>query len=195
MAAGYWGNYGGKSSASASVNGDGTISLIAGSVDIGGTRTSLAMQLAETLGIPAEDVRPSVADTDSIGYTEGTYGSRTTFATGWAVYESANRLKEILIERAAILAQNGRLRIDLPDTSGAQPSPAAARAKADNGPAVLTAAEMRAHERANILAALASCSGKVFGPGGAAEMLDIKPTTLASRIKALGIADRPRGAG
>jgi len=52
---------------------------------------------------------------------------------------------------------------------------------------------MRAHERANILAALEACSGKVFGAGGAAEMLDIKPTTLASRIKALGIAPRPRG--
>jgi hypothetical protein len=35
----------------------------------------------------------------------------------------------------------------------------------------------------------------VFGPGGAAEMLDIKPTTLASRIKALGIAPRPRAGG
>jgi transcriptional regulator with GAF, ATPase, and Fis domain len=53
---------------------------------------------------------------------------------------------------------------------------------------------MRAHERANILAALQACSGKVFGPGGAAEMLDIKPTTLASRIKALGITERSRGA-
>jgi transcriptional regulator with GAF, ATPase, and Fis domain len=51
----------------------------------------------------------------------------------------------------------------------------------------MTSTEMRAHERANILAALEACSGKVFGPGGAAEMLDIKPTTLASRIKALGI--------
>ncbi len=103
VASGYWFNYGGKSSASASVNNDGTVSLLEGSVDIGGTRTSLAMQLAETLGIPAEDVRPVVADTDSIGYTEGTYGSRTTFATGWAVYETANGLIEKLKERAAIL--------------------------------------------------------------------------------------------
>jgi len=102
-AAGFWFNYGGKSSASASVNKDGTVSLLEGSVDIGGTRTSLAMQLAETLGIPAEDVHPTVADTDSIGYTEGTYGSRTTFATGWAVYETAKALIEKLIERAAIL--------------------------------------------------------------------------------------------
>ena len=103
IATGFWFNYGGKSSASASVNNDGTVNLLEGSVDIGGTRTSLAMQLAETLGIPAEDVRPIVADTNSIGYTEGTYGSRTTFATGWAVYETANGLKEKLMERAAIL--------------------------------------------------------------------------------------------
>lgn len=103
MAAGFWYNYGGKSSASASVNSDGTISLSTGSVDIGGTRTSLAMQLAEGLGIPAESVRPSVADTDSVGYTEGTYGSRTTFATGWAAYEVSKLLKEKLVERAALI--------------------------------------------------------------------------------------------
>ena len=98
-----------------------------------------------------------------------------------------------MIERAAILAQNGRLRIDLPDVSGVQPSPGAPRVKADSRRRH-DPSEMRAHERANILAALQACSGKVFGPGGAAEMLDIKPTTLASRIKALGIANA-RGLG
>lgn len=103
VASGFWYNYGGKSSASASVNSDGTVSLLTGSVDIGGTRTSLAMQLAEGLGIPAESVRPSVADTDSVGYTEGTYGSRTTFATGWAAHEVGKRLKERLLERAALV--------------------------------------------------------------------------------------------
>jgi xanthine dehydrogenase molybdenum-binding subunit len=103
VASGYWGNYGGKSSASASVNSDGTVSLLEGSVDIGGSRASISMQLAETLGIPATDVKPLVADTDSVGYTEGTYGSRTTFATGWAVYELGQSLKRQLIERAAQL--------------------------------------------------------------------------------------------
>lgn len=103
VATGFWFNYGGKSSASASVNNDGSVSLLEGSVDIGGSRTSIAMQLAETLGIPAEDVRPTIGDTNSIGYTEGTYGSRTTFATGWAAYETAKSLIEKLKERAAIL--------------------------------------------------------------------------------------------
>ena len=103
VAGGMWGNYGGKSSASASVNADGTVSLVEGSIDIGGTRTSLAMQLAETLGIPVSDVKPLVADTDSVGYTEGTYGSRTTYATGHAVYDLGQNLIRQLVERAAQL--------------------------------------------------------------------------------------------
>lgn len=107
IASGFWYNYGGKSSASASINNDGTISLITGSVDIGGTRTSIAMQLAEGLGLPAESIRPGVADTDSVGFTEGTYGSRTTFATGWAVYEVSTQLKEELLKRAAIIWETG----------------------------------------------------------------------------------------
>jgi CO/xanthine dehydrogenase Mo-binding subunit len=101
VASGYWGNYGGKSSASASINPDGTISLVEGSVDIGGSRTAIAMQLAETLGIPVDRIRPNVADTDSVGYTEGTYGSRTTFATGWAVYELGHKLIGEMVNRAA----------------------------------------------------------------------------------------------
>jgi len=103
VASGFWYNYGGKSSASASVNSDGSVSLSTGSVDIGGTRTSIAMQLAEGLGIPAESIRPMVADTDAVGYTEGTYGSRTTFATGWAAYEVSKLLKATLLERAALI--------------------------------------------------------------------------------------------
>lgn len=101
VACGYWGNFGGKSAASASLNPDGTISLLEGSVDIGGSRTAIAMQLAETLEIPVECIRPAVADTDSVGYTEGTYGSRTTFATGMAVYELGQKLKQTMIQRAA----------------------------------------------------------------------------------------------
>jgi CO/xanthine dehydrogenase Mo-binding subunit len=103
VACAYWGNHGGKSSATASVNVDGSVSLLEGSADLSGTRTTLAMQLAETLGISVEDIHPRVADTDAVAYTEGSYGSRTTFATGWAVYELGQKLKTLLIERAAIL--------------------------------------------------------------------------------------------
>ncbi len=103
VACAYWGNYGGRSSASGSINRDGTVSLVEGSVDIGGSRAAMAMQLAEVLEVPVTDVKPLVGDTDSVAYTEGTYGSRTTFATGWAVYELGLKLKQRLCERAAEL--------------------------------------------------------------------------------------------
>ncbi len=101
VASGFWFNIGLQSSAAISVQADGTISLVEGSTDIGGTRASIAMQAAEVLGIPAEDVDPSVGDTDSVGYTFLTGGSRTTFATGWAAYDCAQEIKRKMIERAA----------------------------------------------------------------------------------------------
>ncbi len=98
---GFWFNVGLQSSCTISVNADGTINLVEGSTDIGGTRASVAMQAAEVLGLRAEDVRPTVADTDSIGYTAVTGGSRVTFATGLAAYEAAQDVKRQMIERAA----------------------------------------------------------------------------------------------
>ena len=101
VAAGFWFNGGGPASANASVNPDGTVSLIEGSPDIGGTRVALAQQLAEVLGIPAEDVRPTVGDTDSVGYTSMTGGSGVAFKTGWASYEAALDICEQMVQRAA----------------------------------------------------------------------------------------------
>ncbi len=101
IATGFWFNDTGPSSATASVNPDGTISLVEGSPDIGGTRTAVSMQLAEVLGIAAEDVRPVVGDTDSVGFTSVTGGSSVAFKTGWACYEAAQDVKQQLIERAA----------------------------------------------------------------------------------------------
>lgn len=101
VASGFWFNCGLKSAASATLNADGTVSLVEGSTDIGGSRTGIAMQLAETLGIAAEDVVPTVGDTDSVGYTDVTGGSRVTFATGYAAYEAARDIQRQLVERAA----------------------------------------------------------------------------------------------
>ncbi|MBI4220136.1 MAG: xanthine dehydrogenase family protein molybdopterin-binding subunit [Chloroflexi bacterium] len=103
IATGYWFNVGLKSSVTISVNRDGTVALIEGSTDIGGTRASIAMQAAEVLGIAAEDVRPVVVDTESVGYTDVTGGSRTCYATGYAAYHAANNVIAIMKERAAKL--------------------------------------------------------------------------------------------
>ena len=101
VAYGYWFNIGLASSVSISVNGDGSVTLIEGSTDIGGSRASIAMQAAEILGISAEDVRPSVVDTDSVGYTGVTGGSRTTYATGLAAIEAARSVVAQMKARVA----------------------------------------------------------------------------------------------
>lgn len=103
VAAGFWFNIGLESSVTINVNPDGTVNLVEGSTDIGGTRASIAMQAAEVLGIPAESVNPTVVDTNSIGYTAVTGGSRTTYATGYAAYEAAQDVVKQMIGRAAKL--------------------------------------------------------------------------------------------
>ncbi len=103
IAIGFWFNAGLPSSATLAVNADGTVNLIEGSTDIGGSRTSLAMQAAEVLGLRAEDVHPTIVDTDSVGYTGVTGGSRTTFATGLAVHDAAQAIVAQMKERAARL--------------------------------------------------------------------------------------------
>jgi transcriptional regulator with GAF, ATPase, and Fis domain len=95
-----------------------------------------------------------------------------------------------VIERAIITADGGRLTIDLPHSGELRP----ARRAPPTEPAadrVLTDAELRKLEADNIRGALERANGKVSGPGGAAEILGIKATTLASRIKALGLSNQP----
>ncbi len=103
VASGFWFNAGMQSSAHVTVNPNGTINLVTGSVDLAGTRTAIAMQAAEVLGLRTEDVHSSVGDTNSVGYTAVSGGSRTTFATGWAAYEAAQDVIRQMSERAAHL--------------------------------------------------------------------------------------------
>jgi xanthine dehydrogenase molybdenum-binding subunit len=101
VASGFWHNNTGPASATISVNPDGTVSLVEGSVDIGGSRASAAMHVAEVLGLAMEEVRPTVGDTDAVGFTSTTGGSSATFKTGWACYQAAHDVKRQMIERAA----------------------------------------------------------------------------------------------
>jgi CO/xanthine dehydrogenase Mo-binding subunit len=101
VASGFWGNGTGPASAVAIVNADGTVALVEGSADLSGTRVAFAQQLGEVLGIPAEDIKPTVGDTDSIGFTSNSGGSGATFKSGWAVYEAGQEVKRQMIERAA----------------------------------------------------------------------------------------------
>ncbi len=88
------------------------------------------------------------------------------------------------IERALILAQNGTLWFDLPTSGGTAATASDATAP---GAPVLSDLEVRQRERDNLLAALKETNWKIHGPGGAAELLGLRPTTLIYRIKKLGL--------
>lgn len=91
--------------ASINVNPDGTISLVTGSVDLSGTRTTVAMQAAEVLGLQLQDVISSVEDTDSAGWSGASNGSKVTYSTGLAAIAAAEEVKVQMKERAALLWQ------------------------------------------------------------------------------------------
>jgi formate hydrogenlyase transcriptional activator len=93
-----------------------------------------------------------------------------------------------VIERAVITAEGSRLAIELPTTAPLAMSPTAPVPAAGR---VLTDAEMRRQETDNIREALRQTGGKVSGAGGAAELLEINPSTLASRMKSLGLPEKP----
>ncbi|MDE0992192.1 MAG: xanthine dehydrogenase family protein molybdopterin-binding subunit [Rhodospirillales bacterium] len=112
LALGYWMHGGGLSSVSVHLLDDGSVTVATGNPDIGGSRSSMRVMAAEELGIDIELIKPIVADTGSMGYSHLTAGSRTTFATGWAVI---NSVREI-IEKLCILAAK-KWEIDVNDVS------------------------------------------------------------------------------
>lgn len=106
-------------------------------------------------------------------------------------YDWPGNIRELnnVIERAAILSKGGRLRLDiaLADLQAAV-TPAVGVPEA-----IVTDREFRERERANLMKAMQLSNGRIYGEGGAAELLGINPTTLASRLRALKITRAPRG--
>ena len=103
VAAGFWFNRGGETTASLSVAPDGSVTLLLGTVDVGGSRISISMMAAEELGIPLDKVRAVVSDTNGLGYNMVTAGSRATFASGMVVVDSARKVINELCKRAAMI--------------------------------------------------------------------------------------------
>jgi transcriptional regulator with GAF, ATPase, and Fis domain len=94
-----------------------------------------------------------------------------------------------VLDRAVILSGSGPLRLDsaLPPTAGPDAMSIKESSDGDDTPRVLTDTEMRLLERKNLQGALKAGHGKIYGPGGAADLLGIKPSTLASRMKTMGL--------
>ena len=103
VACGFWFNFGGNTCVSMNIAPDGTVNVIEGNPDIGGSRASMSMMAAEELGIPYDRVRTVIADTASLGLNDVTDGSRVTFAVGLATIEAARDAKREMCKRAAMV--------------------------------------------------------------------------------------------
>ena len=101
IAVGEWRSGSGPSTASISVNEDGTVGLLTGSVDISGSDTSLAQIAAEVLGLEMEQVIVAKRDTDLAPFTGPSGGSRIVYSQGKAVQMAAEDARDKLIALAA----------------------------------------------------------------------------------------------
>jgi CO/xanthine dehydrogenase Mo-binding subunit len=109
FALGYWMHGGGLSSVSVNLQDDGTVTVATGNPDIGGSRSSMRAMAAEELGVDIETIKPVIGDTSVLGYSHLTAGSRTTFATGWAV---VNATREIIEKLRALAAKKWGVPVD-----------------------------------------------------------------------------------
>jgi len=102
LAIGFWPLGSGQAHCQITLVSDGSVNLTVGSVDLSGTRTGFAQIVAEELDISLEEVRVVTADTDTIGYTDGSTGSRLAHDMGSAVYYACRNLLAELRQRAAV---------------------------------------------------------------------------------------------
>jgi CO/xanthine dehydrogenase Mo-binding subunit len=101
VASGFWFNAPGESSAQVNITEDGTVVVVTGHPDIGGSRASTANITAELLGIDYKKVSVLIGDTSVIGFSNLTGGSRVTYASAMVVTQSTQAVIKQLRERAA----------------------------------------------------------------------------------------------
>ena len=102
VAAGFWFNIGGDTCVTMNVNDDGSVALMVGNPDIGGSRASMMLMAAEALEVDPKTIIPTIGDTNAIGFNFLTAGSRTTFAVGKATVGAARKVVAELKRRAAL---------------------------------------------------------------------------------------------
>jgi hypothetical protein len=179
LATGFWFNIGGESSASVHVNEDGSVTAATGSPDIGGSRASIGMMVAEVLGVPATSVRTIVADTASIGFTHVTGGSRVTFATGMAATQAAEKVVEDLKKRAAMTWD---IPVDAVEWKDGKAYPAGSNAGAFE-PLDLASLALKAARTGGPLIAEVSINAQGAGAGFGAHICDVSVDKETGHVK------------
>ena len=104
-------------------------------------------------------------------------------------YDWPGNLRELqnVIERAVITSRLGSLRLEIPSAESGSTAPATTQSKSREESEVILDKEMSRRMRNNMIAALKASRGRIYGPGVAAELFGIRPSTLSTRIKKLGL--------
>ncbi len=181
IASGYWHNAGGESSAACHVNEDGTVTVTEGHPDIGGSRASMAMMVAEVLGIPYENVRPVVGDTTAIGFSASTGGSRVTFAGGMAVTNAAEKVVAELKKRAATIWDISAEAVDWRDGKAYPAGPNAGSFE----PLPLAAIANRSAATGGPISAEVQINAQGQGPGFTTHICDVEIDRETGYVKVL----------
>ena len=175
VASGFWFNIGEASSATVNLNENGTATVVTGSPDIGGSRASMALMAAEELGIDVHAIQPVVGDTEVVGFTDVTEGSRATFATGMAVVEACRDLKGQLRGRAAKMWD-----CDTDDVEWADGQ--ATHSGGEHDPLALAAITAEAGRTGGPLGATASLNARGAGPAFSVQVTDVSVDDETGRV-------------
>jgi CO/xanthine dehydrogenase Mo-binding subunit len=181
VAAGFWFNAGMQSSAQVHVNENGTVTIVEGSPDIGGSRASMALMCAEELGIPYENIHVVVGDTESAGFSSGTGGSRVTFATGMAVIEASRDVKRQLCARAAMTWSVDAEQVDWED-GRAVPKPGV---NVEAEPLTLAQIAAGAPRTGGPISGRASLTARGPGPGFSVNFTDVRVDPETGKVDVL----------
>ena len=181
LAVGFWFNIGMQSSAEVRISEDGMATVMEGSPDIGGSRAGMALMAAETLGIPYEQVKAHVGDTESTGFCNVTGGSRTTFATGMAVVQACEDIIAQCKQRAALTWELDEDQVDWVDGE-AVPKPGV---NADVKPLSLANIARRAGRTGGPLLGRASLNAQGAGASFSVNWTDMKVDTETGKTDVL----------
>ena len=182
VAAGFWFNIGMQSSAEVHINENGTVMVVEGSPDIGGSRASMCIMAAETLGVEYEKVRAQVGDTDSTGFCNVTGGSRTTFATGLAVTQACEDVIAECKKRAAMTWGVDADQVDWQDGK-AVPAPGV---NADVDPLSLAELAASAAKTGGPIQGRASVNAQGAGASFSVNIADLKIDPETGKVDVLG---------
>ena len=182
IAVGFWFNGGNQSAAEVHITDSGMVKVVEGSPDIGGSRASMALMAAETLGIPYERIRVNISDTDSTGYCATTGGSRTTFATGLAVVRACEDAIVELKKRAALTWGIDEDQVDWAEGE-ARPKPGV---NVEVDPLSIGDLARNAARTGGPISGLATLNAQGPGPAFSVNMTDVEVDEETGRVTVLG---------